>query len=36
MTVNRLDYGVGQGDWKDTSVVANEVKVKFELRLLPK
>ena len=36
VTVNRLDYGVGQGDWKDTSVVANEVKVKFELRLLPK
>ena len=36
VTVNRLDYGVGQGDWKDTSVVANEVRVKFELRLLPK
>jgi polyisoprenoid-binding protein YceI len=36
VTVNRLDYGVGQGDWKDTSVVANEVRVRFELRLLPK
>ncbi len=36
VTVNRLDYGVGQGDWKDTSVVGNEVRVRFELRLLPK
>lgn len=35
VSVNRLEYGVGQGDWKDTSTVANEVKVKFELRLLP-
>jgi polyisoprenoid-binding protein YceI len=36
VTLNRLDYGVGQGEWKDTSTVANEVRVKFELRLLPK
>lgn len=35
VTLNRLDFGVGQGDWQDTSVVANEVKVKFALRLLP-
>jgi polyisoprenoid-binding protein YceI len=34
--LNRLDYGVGQGDWKDTSVAENPVRVKFELRLLPK
>ncbi len=34
VTLNRLDYGVGQGDWKDTTWVENEVKVKFELRLL--
>jgi polyisoprenoid-binding protein YceI len=33
--LKRLDFGVGQGDWKDTSWVANEVKVKFSLRLLP-
>lgn len=35
VTLKRLDYGVGQGDWKDTSEVANEVKVTFALRLLP-
>ena len=33
--LNRLDYGVGQGDWKDTTWVADEVTVKFALRLLP-
>lgn len=33
--LKRLDYGVGQGDWADTSVVANEVTVKFALRLMP-
>lgn len=33
--LNRLDYGVGQGDWKDTTWVADEVRAKFELRLLP-
>lgn len=35
VALNRLDYGVGQGDWKDTTWVASEVKVKFALRLLP-
>jgi len=35
VTLKRLDFGVGQGDWKDTSEVANEVQVKFSLRLLP-
>ena len=34
--LNRLDYGVGQGDWKDTTWVANEVRVKFDLRLTPR
>lgn len=33
--LKRLDFGVGQGDWQDTSVVADEVRVKFALRLLP-
>jgi hypothetical protein len=28
-----LDFGVGQGDWKDTETVANEVKIKFALLL---
>ncbi len=35
VTLKRLNFGVGQGDWKDTSEVANEVQVKFSLRLLP-
>jgi len=34
-TVNRLDFGVGQGDWKDTDVVANAVKVRYSLILTP-
>jgi polyisoprenoid-binding protein YceI len=33
LTLDRLDYGVGQGDWKDTTIVAKEVRVKFDLRL---
>lgn len=33
--LKRLDFGVGQGDWKDTSTVANEVKVNFVLLLKP-
>lgn len=32
-TLRRLDYGVGQGDWKATDQVANEVGVSFALRL---
>lgn len=32
-SIKRLDFGVGQGDWKDTETVANEVKVKFALLL---
>ena len=32
-SLKRLDFGVGQGDWKDTETVANEVKVKFALLL---
>jgi polyisoprenoid-binding protein YceI len=32
-SIKRLDFGVGQGDWKDTATVANEVKVRFALLL---
>jgi polyisoprenoid-binding protein YceI len=32
-SVRRLDYGVGQGDWKATDQVGNEVAVSFALRL---
>ena len=31
--LQRLDFGVGQGDWKDTENVGNEVKVNFVLLL---
>lgn len=30
-TINRLDFGVGQGDWKDTKTVENPVKVRVSL-----
>lgn len=33
--LKRLDFGVGQGEWQDTTWVANEVTVKFTLHLLP-
>jgi polyisoprenoid-binding protein YceI len=32
--VKRLDFGVGQGDWKSTEWVGNEVNITFNLRLL--
>ena len=31
--IKRLDFKIGDGDWKDTSMVANEVQVKFKLAL---
>lgn len=31
--VRRLDFGVGQGDWKATDQAGNEVTVSFALRL---
>lgn len=31
--LKRLDFKVGDGDWADTSVVANDVQVKFKLVL---
>jgi polyisoprenoid-binding protein YceI len=32
--IRRLDFGVGQGDWKSTEWVGNEVTVSFNLRLV--
>ena len=29
--IKRLDFKIGDGDWKDTSMVANDVQVKFKL-----
>jgi polyisoprenoid-binding protein YceI len=34
VVIKRLDYGVGQGEWKSTEWVDNEVTVKFSLRLV--
>ena len=34
--LKRLDFGVGQGDWKSTEWVADLVKVNFSLALKPK
>ena len=31
--LKRLDFGAGQGDWKDTMWVSNDVRVEFSLRL---
>ena len=31
--IKRLDFRIGDGDWKDTSMVANDVQVKFRLTL---
>ncbi|HZO21317.1 MAG TPA: YceI family protein [Steroidobacteraceae bacterium] len=33
-TVKRLDFGIGQGDWKSTEWVGNEVLVSYSLRLV--
>lgn len=30
-TIKRLDFGIGEGEWNDVSLVANEVVVKLKL-----
>ena len=32
-TIKRLDFGIGEGEWSDTSIVANDVQVRFKLAL---
>jgi polyisoprenoid-binding protein YceI len=34
--LNRLDFGVGQGDWKSTETIGDAVKINFTLVLKPK
>jgi polyisoprenoid-binding protein YceI len=34
-TIKRLDYKLGEGEWADTSTVANEVLVRFRMVLTP-
>lgn len=31
--IKRLDFNIGEGEWKDTSMVANDVQVKFKLAI---
>ncbi len=31
ISLNRLDFGVGQGEWKDTQAVGNAVKIKVSV-----
>jgi polyisoprenoid-binding protein YceI len=33
-TLHRLDFGVGQGDWKSTEWVGNDVTVSYSVRLV--
>jgi polyisoprenoid-binding protein YceI len=33
-TIHRLDFGVGQGDWKSTEWVGNDVTVSYNVRLV--
>jgi polyisoprenoid-binding protein YceI len=33
LTIQRLDYKVGDGEWTDTSVVGNDVQVRFKFTL---
>jgi polyisoprenoid-binding protein YceI len=35
-TLKRLDFGVGQGDWKSTEYVGDLVKIRFSLALKPR
>jgi polyisoprenoid-binding protein YceI len=32
-TLKRLDFGVGQGEWQGTTLVANEVDVRFAIKI---
>ncbi len=31
VAIKRLDYNIGDGEWKDTSIVADEVLIKFRV-----
>ncbi|MEO5595766.1 MAG: YceI family protein [Lysobacteraceae bacterium] len=35
-TINRLDFDIGGGQWKDTGVIGTQVKVHAALKLLPR
>lgn len=31
LTIKRLDYAIGEGEWTDVGTVANEIQIKFHL-----
>jgi polyisoprenoid-binding protein YceI len=33
LTIKRLDYGVGVGEWGDTSLVADDVQIRFKIAM---
>ncbi|MDH4396279.1 MAG: YceI family protein [Limnobacter sp.] len=33
VTIKRLEFGIGQGDWADTALVADNVKIEFKMSL---
>jgi len=33
LTIKRLQFGIGQGEWSDTSLVADDVQIKFKIAL---
>ena len=35
LAINRLDYGVGQGEWRSTEMVGNAVTVVWSVKLTP-
>lgn len=35
VSVKRLDFGVGQGEWRATDTVGDEVKLQFKVPLIP-
>lgn len=35
LTINRVDYGVGQGQWASPQMVAHDVQIRFDLRATP-
>jgi polyisoprenoid-binding protein YceI len=32
-TLKRLDFKIGEGEWADTAMVANDVQVRFKIAL---
>ncbi|MEE9929294.1 YceI family protein [Microvirgula aerodenitrificans] len=33
LTIRRLDFNIGEGSWRDTDTVANDVQIKFRVAL---